>query len=323
MEAKKLIPILVLTTCLSSLGACTQNNQKVSFGGYWQANSLITENLHEKLLYDVEYNDDNAAMYDYTINYTNGQYVTELQSATENGKNILIYKTELTINVTYTHKGTTSEVFEDKVVTEAKFYTADNSLRPISSFKELVSTSPANNGSTLESCYHKFHYEASVTYNENCTGGTATVTENPDGETPTTKTAEFTFDKDKYSRLDNETLLFAIRAIPSTTNSAKIQTYSPFVEREQIVALSFSAETAAEFTYTENGESKTRNISYRPVNIVLDENNPGATQKAWYAKVADTTKNTYRNVMLRLETPISYGLGTLVYKLKSVDILSK
>ena len=159
METKKLIPILVLTTCLSSLGACTQNNQKVSFGGYWQANSLITENLHEKLLYDVEYNDDNAAMYDYTINYTNGQYVTELQSATENGKNILIYKTELTINVTYTHKGTTSEVFEDKVVTEAKFYTADNSLRPISSFKELVSTSPANNGSTLESCYHKFHYE--------------------------------------------------------------------------------------------------------------------------------------------------------------------
>ena len=31
------------------------------------------------------------------------------------------------------------------------------------------------------------------------------------------------------------------------------------------------------------------------------------------------TNNVYRNVMLRLETPLSYNLGTLVYTLKTAQ----
>ena len=322
MKAKKLIPVLALTTCFTCLGSCAQTDQKISFGNYWQTNSLITENIHEKLVYDVEYVDEDTAMFKYTVNYTDGQYTTELTTATENGKNILVYKTELSIKVTYTLNGKSTEAFEDKIVTEAKFHTAENSLRPISSYKEIVSTSPSSVSTTLEDCYTSYHYESTVTYNESCTGGTAIVTNDPDGENPITKTTEFTFEKDKYSRLDNEQLLFAIRAIPTSLTSAKIQTYSPFVESEQTVSLSYAAEATAEFSYTNNGESVKKNITYRPVKIVLDEKNPGATQTAWYAKNTDVSKNTNRNVLLRLETPIAYGLGSLVYKLKSADILS-
>ena len=320
MRAKKLIPLLALTTCFSCLGGCTQPDQKISFNNYWQYDSLTQENTHEILTYDVEYDKGSASpLFDYSLEYSDGRYITELATATENGKNVVVYKTELNITVVYSFNGKNSEPFHDKVVTETKFYTSENALRPISAFKEILSTSPAGGASSLATCYQTFHYETNTVYNEDCSGGTCTVTRDPDGENPTTKTNEFSFDEDKYSRLDNDQLLFALRCIPTTVSSAKAQIYSPFIQSEQTVSFSFAQDAGASFTYNDNGTDKTKDITYRPVSIVLDEQNPGATQTAWYAKMTDSTKNTHRNVMLRLETPLSYGFGSLVYKLKSVQ----
>ena len=90
------------------------------------------------------------------------------------------------------------------------------------------------------------------------------------------------------------------------------------------MSISFETETGAEFSflYKNGSEEKSQHtITYRPVSIVLDEKNPGGTQTAWIAKTNDTTNNKYRNVMLRLDTPLSYSLGTLQYTLISATYL--
>ena len=73
-----------------------------------------------------------------------------------------------------------------------------------------------------------------------------------------------------------------------------------------------------------NGKEGKKAIEYYPVSISIVDEYPGATQTAWYAKPSDkSSSNTYRNVLLRLETPIFYNLGTLVYELNRPPIYGK
>ena len=118
--------------------------------------------------------------------------------------------------------------------------------------------------------------------------------------------------------MDNEQLLLALRGIPTSTTSAKVLAYSPFTESVQRVSINFASEASENFTFTNNGTETTTAIAYRPVSIVLDEKNPGATQTVWIAKpTPSTSSNKFRNMMLYLETPLSYAMGSLQYKLIS------
>ena len=72
-----------------------------------------------------------------------------------------------------------------------------------------------------------------------------------------------------------------------------------------------------EFTFTLDGSDAKKAINYVPFSVSISSDNPGATQTVWIAKTEDPLKNTYRNVILRLETPIAYGAGSLVYELTS------
>ena len=45
----------------------------------------------------------------------------------------------------------------------------------------------------------------------------------------------------------------------------------------------------------------------------------GTTQTAWFAAITDADKNIGRTTMLKLSVPLSYGLGTLNYTLKTVQ----
>ena len=111
----------------------------------------------------------------------------------------------------------------------------------------------------------------------------------------------------------------------AATEAAKAVTAAPEaapkVEKPQYAEGDDEALFDAVFGGVKNGsEEKVKStITYRPVSMVLDEKNPGATQTAWIAKKPETSSNSNvnRNVLLRLETPLSYGLGSLVYTLNS------
>ncbi len=315
MKIKKLAPILALALCASAFSGCT-GNQRVSFNPYWQQDSLVKEPIYETLEYEVSFQEENGLdKIGYGLSYDNGIYKTTLVSGEENGKNVYTYTTEFTITVTYT-LGASSESFTDRVVSVSKFYDAANDLRPISSLKEIVSHSPVSNStSKLEpsDCYQAFEYSASTVYDADGKTGTSTVTKKDND--PIEKS--FEIDEKNYRYLDNETLLLAVRGLSSSVSSAKVMSYSPFAGGVQRISLSFAQESSETFTFLKNGTSITDNITYRPLSIVLDEENPGATQTAWLAKTTDAKNNAYRNVILKLQTPLSYSLGTLTYILTS------
>lgn len=325
MKTKKLIPFLSLALCFACFGGCT-SDQKLDFNNYWNYNSLVDEDIHETLVYDVVYEKGSGLdAVDYELDYSNGKYTTELTSVWENGKFLYFYKTELTIDATYT-LGSESATLQDSVVTESRFYASDNALRPISSYKKIVSSSPVANGAheKASECYQTFSYSVTTTYDEDLEEGNSVIFRDPGTENEKEYSDnDFEIDEDKYRYLDNEQLLFALRGVSSSTTSAKVLVYSPFVDRVQNVSISFSSDESQNFSFYKNGseEKQEKTITYRPVSVVLDEQNPGGTQTAWIAKTTTSTGNgnEYRNVMLRLETPISYSLGTLIYKLNSVS----
>ena len=322
MKRKKLSTLLALVLGVTALSGCTNSDQKVNFGNFWVTDVLNTNAaIQETLSYDVTFNKGENSLVNYEIDYKDGTYTTALVGAKENDKIVYTYTTTLNITAVYTFNGETKEC-TDVVTSTVKFYAAEYGLQPISTEKDVNGSAPtAASATALEDCYEQFHYTTKVIYNEDCTSGTTTVTQHlTTGETKA-KDSSFEIDQDKFSFLDNEQILFALRGIRNSTTSAKMNVYNPFVASVQKVSVTVNAEASESFSFYKNGsaEKEAYTITYRPMNLVLDEKNPGAMQTAWIAKTIDASKNTHRNVMLQLETPLSYGLGTLVYKLNSVS----
>jgi hypothetical protein len=318
MNRKNIFSCAALLLTVSFLTACAGTSQKIIFSSNWQADNTVQQNeLTEKLEYEVTFEKGAPLSDDYTLDYTNGKYTTNLSTEQYNGRTIYVYETKLEIDVVYQF-GSEIEQLQDTVHSLVKFEKADKALRPISSHKEIVSHSPANGATELKKCYQLSHYSVDITYNEDYSG--ETVLKNLLPEAAQESTTSFKMDTEKYTCLDNEQLLFALRGInPTLSPSAKFNVYSPYVKATQSVKATFAAEEGIDFTFTRNGAIIKEAIQYYPVSVALNEKNSGATQKVWIAKNTNILSNTYRNVVLRLETPLSYNLGSLIYKLKSAE----
>ena len=128
--------------------------------------------------------------------------------------------------------------------------------------------------------------------------------------------------EDKYTYLDNEQLLFALRGISQSTATASVSVYAPFSGVVQNVNLTYSPlQKETEFEFQKGDTQIKQVINYYPVSMKINANLSGATQTAWIAETTSTHSNTFRNVMLQLETPLSYNLGSLIYKLKSANFI--
>ena len=324
MKTKKIISALALGLCFTTLCSCTNVDQKIPFYGYWHTNSIAAgANIHETLEYDVtgKLASNLSNLVGYELSYDNGVYTTELISESRDGKSIYVYKTSLTLSVTYTLNGE-SKTFEDSVQTEATFLSESYGLKPLSSQKTVVSASPTmgNEQTKLDDCYVPYHYTVKTTYNQDGSAGTCEVNYAPDKEDADTSTHDFDID-DKYSYLDNEQLLFALRGVPDSKTSTKIYTYSPYVNAVQTMKVSFATAESDEFTFFKNGseEKEKYTISYRPATIVLDQKFSGESQTVHYAALTDPSNNPHRNVMLYYNAPLAYALGSLEYKLRSIN----
>lgn len=334
MKAKKLFSAIALAMGFTVFAGCTDASATFTLGEYWKQNSLNNEEVYEILTYDVAFNaEDGLDDLGYTLDYKNGTYRTTLKSETKDGEVIYKYSTSFSIDVIYTCNGGTAE-FTDSIETEVSFRNAQKKLQPISSTKTTLSHSPmlGDGQNSVEYCYSVFHQTATTTYADDGASGTCTVIDLTKQESDTGYKTTDSFEKNKKLTLfDNEQLLVALRAFSSSTLSAKAEVYQQVVGNTQKVKFTFAdsdEEEGREFAFKffegdlsdlilDNVEEVKKKITYRTASIVLDETNPGATQTAWVA-TGDATANTYRNMMLRLETPLSYGLGTLVYTLDGV-----
>lgn len=319
---------LAILLCASCFSACGTGDQKIEFGNFWNDNEILYDaNINETLTYNVSFEQGSGyGDLGYEISYNNGTYVTNLQSVKlDNGKDGYKYTTTLEIDVTYQYKTDVPVVLHDRVYTETYLHDKHTSLRPVSSKKQVLSHSPVGGNAKPKSsaeCCNTFIYEVFTQYGEDDEAITQ-ITNTSDPEKIKEFTQEFDPTSKKYSWLDNETLLLGLRAIPASVDTATVKVYSPYVDRMQKISLTFSdpdEEEGQEFRLSMNGEeAKNYAIAYRSVTIKINESNSGATQTAWIAKRSQGINNTYRNMMLRLETPIAYSIGTLVYDLRSVN----
>lgn len=325
MKAKKVVLVLAALTVFSSFAACTDVNKKVSFNDYWEKNSMAHGTIDETLEYKVTH--EKGAGLDvigYSLTYGEGKYVTNLKSQGEG----YVYTTSLTMPVTYQLAGDEAETLVDSVTSQVVFARSSNGLRPVSSTKTVVSHTPANGaGISTDTCYALYDFSVVTSYpTEGDASSTVTykkyTIDEATGEKketdPLVIASTFDFNDDDYSCLDNEQLLLALRAISSSTTMGSFKAYSPFVESMQKIDFNFQAETSAKFSFLLNGNEAKTDIAYRPVTLSIDATNPGATQTAWIASLSNAQNNTHRNVMLKLVTPLSYSLGSLVYELVSI-----
>ncbi|MBQ7924402.1 MAG: hypothetical protein IJ329_03755 [Clostridia bacterium] len=310
------LTMVAAMTFLASCSACDScaGNTKVSFKDYYlnDVDYPITE-VHETLSYKVSHS-GNTSYNGYTVEYSNG---TNEWTLTKNkGEDFYTLTRNFSIDVLFTYGGVSTEKFTDTITSSVAFYSAKNMLQPISSEKTIVCHSPSQSTvDSLDDCYTLYNQTVKTVYNEDATGGEATITNNENGAV---STDEFEIeDTDKYTYVDNELLLFALRCMnPSST--AKVQVYAPFNQATQVISTAFGSSAAADFEgLTVNGETKTAEISYVPVTLEIEAKNSGSAQTAWIAETKDAKNNTYRNVMLKYTVPLPFALGELNYELVS------
>lgn len=314
MKAKKLLPILALALAFTTLSACSSADYKLTFHPNWCEKPLDNaETVSETLVYKVEGANINAP---YDLSYKNGTYTTTLTS-TANG---YVYETSLSIEVDFGFDNETT--FVDNVTTRVEFLTSGNALRPVSSVKSVLSHTPNEVEATTEdACYTKYHYTIATVYDAEGNGACKVTNLLP--ETPVSNDLFFTYTDETYTYLDNEQLILALRALSNSTMNASVNVYSPYVQKVQKVNLTLTDETAKDFSYTLNGTAETKSIAYKKASIVLGESNPGVTQTVYVAKStvdsSDPNKhvNQFRNMILYMETPLSYAFGSLTYTLIS------
>ncbi len=303
----------------SSCSACSVN-QEILFNAGWlvDTTSKVLPTSAEELSYDVSYNKaDGLYSSSYAIDYTNGTYTTTLKTADHEGQTVYEYTTTLTISVAYTLKktGETTQ-FEtpDSVTTKVLFTSAAKGLTPIKSTKTTYCHSPNGTDATkLENCYREYHYTVETLYTG--TKGKSTITNHLNND-KTQKLKTFSAKHSEYSYLDNEQILFALRGMG--TSSTSVSSYQPLEKAKKTVGISVGKKTGGEFEFDIVGKGKEkRAISYRPYTLTFEAKNPGASQTAWIASTTNESANTYRNVMLKFESPIAYSAGSLVYTLTS------
>lgn len=308
---KKIIPILSAILCATTLVACSDTDKKVSFSGYWykDINVLPTKQQTETLVYDVSFTEaagTQSAGYD-SIDY-DGTYTTTLKRVSEGYQ----YTTLLDVTVSFVIDG---EVMTetDKVSSTVTFTTETDGFRPIASEKTLVNHAPINNA-TKETYCTASNYTITTVYDNDGEGGKCTIVNN---ENEADQTKSFEIDADEYTYLDNEQLLFALRGVnPSVSASPSFLVYDAFKDSVYNINAAYgSAVTGKSFTFNKNGAAHTGTVDYYAVSLSIDAEMPGTSQTIWVAKTTNAQSNTYRNVILRMENPLYYSMGTLVYEL--------
>ena len=302
--------------CASTLTACGNIDYTVSLNDYWYKHSATTpETVEETLVYKVTFEASSSlAKQDWSVSYNEGTYVTHL---TKDGETY-VYETELAISGTFTYGLENAHDFNDSVKTKVVFN--DKSKAPVYSWKEIVSTSPVNTP-TAEVYFAETHQSVETFYETDLSKGTCVTT---DLIKNTSNTATFEIDN-KYTYLDNEQLLFALRGLNQKT-SPSFYVYAPFSRKVQTVKATFDTlKTGDTFSFETiddgKGNDTLRAIPFYPITLGLDEKNSGAAQTIWLSQLSDPSNNEYRNVILWMRVTLAYNVGTLNYSLQSANFI--
>ena len=334
MKKMRLAGLLLLAP-LALLSGCA-GGVPLSFTANWYRNTALGSSIndtHEELVYSVTFTPEEdkegiQAEYDtgtYTTSLTNTN-VTLSDGTTTEG---YIYTTELSISGRYRLGSEVSETFQDHITSTVSFLRVTDGLRPVESHKEVVSTSASvSNPETLEGAFMTYHYTYDVSYDASLSTATATytdLTEGEDGAAPEPDVREYNIEGDT-TFLDNEQILFALRGLnlSSAPSFRTINTVMGVVSTVATSSASMSPTAVKESVeFTMDGTAVDGEIDAIELDLAYTTKPSGQPQTLVYAATTDPANNTYRNVLLRMEVPVSNSLGTLVYRLTDATFANK
>ena len=344
---KKLTAIAALLACLFAFAACS-SRVTVSLNRNWNVNTTAAydTSFYEQLVYSVRYEPEEASPLNglryadvtgtYTVTTEATDYYRASDSLTVNQAYRLTSVLEISAsltdesgNVVYTFGGE-SGAPADTVTTTVYFRDTNDGLAPLESTSSYYSHTPAQSGDIF-----LYKYDTRIVYSADASGATITltdrsaeITENTDAgngrvSVAAAESGEIGLSSltENYSVFDSAQLIFAARGLTFSDGSSNTVTVvsasggnsSVTVACQEIVNRTYS------FTMAGNALSEAE-ISTCAVNFTIAGagSNTGATHTVDFANKSSTaTANTYRNLPLRIQSPVSYGMGTFVYALSS------
>lgn len=268
---------------------------------------------------------------------------------------LYVYTSKLAISGVFklSEKAEESLEFDDVLESTCYYRLAGDNLQPVYSRQIVKNTAPNSPGaSSLKDAYRQIDEEYETYYNKKCTQATIKKTahkitnDSTDvGVTTTTEKKLGISSKDKYSVFDNSQARAAVRSFNLSGGSTRTfnlvspqngtmqtchATVSSPVELktadEAQLEIINALKAAKDYIFfngdpdPEKTDELPKNIRYNAVSLSINSGMAGQSPTCWYTAVENKDLNSTRCVLLRVSTPLSFGMGTLVYSLKELKI---
>ncbi|MDE7163653.1 MAG: hypothetical protein K2O44_06250 [Clostridia bacterium] len=326
---------------------------------YWQSHKEVAEygitfKDTSATGYTVSYDTD-AAVYT-TEFYIEGAYDWKSAAIPEeyrvplaDSEPVYVYTTSLAISGSYKITATGEEKkFDDVLQTVSKFRLAGDNLKPVYSRQIIKNTAPNSLGTQiLDVAYVQTDSVFETFYNRECTEALVKQTDNlADVKEKETKKIKLN-DKSGLSIFDNSQLRAAVRAFTMTGGaSRKFNVVAPQNGAMQACTATITAPVELDrndeaqkaiITALDNcspddyiffdgtpssGEESERTYRYNAVALSIEADLKGSDPTCWYSTVENNDVNGTRSVLLRMTTPVAFGLGSLTYSLKALNVES-
>ncbi|MDE6691523.1 MAG: hypothetical protein K2K04_06080 [Clostridia bacterium] len=261
---------------------------------------------------------------------------------------VYVYETSLTISGIYQIKpeGAAKE-FEDEIKTVSYFRPAGKNLQPVYSYQKIKNTSPAAlTASNINSAYVQVDEEYKTYYNKRCSQSIVQQYSRAEGNS-----SEYVLKSTKkiglssaYSNFDNSQLRAAVRAFTLSGGASRsFRVLTP--QNGSLQSVTASVTSPVELNTTDDSQiifaldnapndyiffdgtvadkkegEKNRTYRYNAVSLSVNQSLKGASPTLWYSTVENNNVNSTRCVLLKMSTPLSFGLGTLTYTLKTLNV---
>lgn len=324
---------------------------------FWQKNKetasyTVAFKDGDNASYKVSYNTDGAV---YTTSfYMIAEYdwatdtIEDYRTEESEKEPLYVYETSFTISGAYEMKsGGAKKEFSDEIKTVCYFRPAGNNLQPVYSYQKIKDTAAAAlNPGSIDSACVRFDEEYKTYYNKRCRQAIVQryVKESDDSDAYVLKSTKKIGLSSDYSNFDNSQILAAMRSF--TLSGGSSRTFRVLAPQNGILhSATASVSNPAELNATDDSQiilaldnapndyiffdgkvenkkddEKDRTYRYNAVTTSINQSLKGASPTAWYATVENNDVNSTRCVLLKRTTPLSFGLGTLTYTLKSLKV---
>lgn len=301
--------------------------------------------------YTLNYGDDGVFKTEFGMTYYDWSAQKDLPDgyapAGTTKELVYFYITEMSISGEF-KVGENVKAFKDSVSTVCYYRLAGDNLQPVYSQQVIKNTAPNTlNAPILEAAYIEIDGVYTTYYKADCTKATVVHKNNRLTSDDTTTIETGLTSSEGYSVFDNSQLRAAVRAF--NISSSATHTFNVLVPQNgamQSVHATCTAPVALNkedegqmqiikaldecsanhpdylfFDKSAGEEEKAYRFNAVSMGINTSTNNmTGASPTFWYSTVENSEINSTKCVLLRMSTPISFGLGTLNYTLKSLSL---